>query len=299
MSTLERAADHEAMAPQPSAPPDPADPVLVERTIRPSRGWIGIDWKELYQSRELFDTLISRDVKIRYKQTVFGVAWAIVQPLVNMVLFTLIFRRISGVDASAVPYPLFLLAGTVPWTFFSNAVSASGTSLFGQQGLITKIYFPRLYIPASTVGGYLIDMAIGFALFAFLFPIFHYSPSANLVFLPFLVLLTFCAAFGLGLIMASMTLLFRDLRFVIPFFMQMMMFASPLFYDPKHVMSDKIRLLVSLNPISGIITTYRWCILGLPLDVPALVLSVVITALLLVLGLFAFRKTEKYFADLL
>lgn len=290
----------DAEVPSPQAiPAPPDDPVLVERTIRPSRGWIGIDWKELLASRELFDTLILRDIKIRYKQTVFGVAWAIVQPLINMILFTLIFRRISGVENSEVPYPLFLLAGTVPWTFFSNAVASSGTSLFGQQQLLTKIYFPRLYVPASTVGGYLIDMGIGFGLFVFLFPLFHYSPSANLIFLPLVVLLTFCAAFGLGLIMASMTLLFRDLRFVIPFFMQMMMFASPLFYDPKAVMSPRIRMLVSLNPISGIITTYRWCILGMPLDAPALALSVAVTVVVLVFGLFFFRKTEKFFADLL
>ena len=296
MSTLEINPDQGF---QPTSAAEPAASAQLERVVKPTSGWVPIDWKELYHSRELFDTLILRDIKIRYKQTVFGIAWAVVQPLVNMMLFTVIFGNFAGVKPEGVPYPLFLLAGTVPWTFFTNAVTSSGTSLFGQQQLLTKIYFPRLYVPASAVGGYLIDMGIGFGLFAFLFPIFGYAPSINLIFLPFVIFLTFCASFGLGLVMASMTILFRDLRFIIPFFMQMMMFASPIFYDPKAVLSDKVRLLIALNPISGIITTFRWSILGMPLDVPALLLSIIVTTVVLIFGLFFFRKTEKFFADLL
>ncbi len=299
MSTLERT------VPSESSRNDPAllhagadDPALFERTIKPSTGWIAIDWKELYQSRELFDTLIMRDIRIRYKQTIFGVAWAILQPLATMLVMTLIFGNLAGVKPDGVPYPLFVFAGLVPWTFFANAVSSAGTSLLGQQQLLTKIYFPRLYVPASTVGAFLVDMAIGLALAFCLMPFFHYPFSINMIFLPFVVLLTFAAAFGLGLVLASMTILYRDLRFIIPFGMQLMMFASPLFYRPA-MLSPTIQLLVAINPLTGIITTFRWAILGLPLDVPALLISVVVTILVLVFGLFFFRKTERFFADLL
>ena len=297
MSTLQHATEHDPSALRPTSDQS-IDPPVVERVIRPSRGWIGIDWLELYHSRELFDTLVLRDIKIRYKQTVFGVAWAIVQPLVNIITFTLIFGSIPGLRPDGVPYPLFLLAGTVPWGFFSSAVGAAGSSLFGSQHLLTKIYFPRLYIPASTVGTQLVDMMIGLMLFSVLFPIFGYRPSINLIFLPLIIFLTCCAALGLGLIMAAVTLLFRDLRFVVPFVMQMLMFASPILYSPS-ALPPKVQLLISFNPVTGIISAYRWSILGMPMDWLGLGLSVVMTAVVLVLGLFLFRKTERYFADLL
>lgn len=298
MSTLERTTDQDAPQIGKAPASQPTDPGLIERTIKPSKGWVAIDWNELYQSRELFDTLILRDVKIRYKQTVFGVAWAIVQPLTNMILFSLIFGSFRGVAPEGVPYPLFLMAGTVPWTFFTNSVSSAGMSLFGQQHLLTKIYFPRLYIPASVVGGYLIDLAIGFSLFAILFPIFHYMPTYRLIFLPLIVLLTFAAAFGLGLVMAAITILFRDLRFIIPYILQLMMFASPIFWQPS-ALPKKVQFVVALNPVSGIISAYRWSILGLPLDVSGLLMSIAVTTAVLIFGLFFFRKTERFFADLL
>ena len=195
MSTLERSAPPDPMASTPkptsSVSNDPAD---IIRTIQPSRGWIAIDWKELYHSRELFDTLIMRDIKIRYKQTVFGVVWAILQPLATMVIFTLVFGSIPGAEPDGVPYPLFNLAGLIPWTFFSSAAGGAGMSLLGQQHLLTEIYFPRLYVPASAAGANLVDMAIGLCLFALLLPYYHYSPSINLIFLPFLIILTFAAS---------------------------------------------------------------------------------------------------------
>ena len=269
-----------------------------ERIIQASEGWIGIDWKELYQCRELFDTLIVRDIKIRYKQTVFGVAWAILQPLATMIVFNVIFIRIPGVKPDDVPYPLFLFAGLVAWTFFTSAVTTAGTSLLAQQGLLTKIYFPRLYVPASTVGAYLIDMAIGLGLFMILMPYYHYYPSINIIFLPFIILLIFCAALGQGLVLASLTILFRDLRFVIPFIMQLMMFASPLFYQTK-ILPRSVQLMVAMNPLTGIINAFRWSILGLPLDWASLLISIIVTTFVLVFGLFFFRKTERYLADLL
>ena len=239
-----------------------------------------------------------RDIKIRYKQTVLGVFWAILQPLATMFILSLVFGGLSGAKQTGIPYPLLLFAGLVPWTFFSGSVSSAGTSLLSQQHLLTKIYFPRLYVPASIVGANLVDMAIGLALFGLLMPIYHFVPSVNLVFLPFLILLTFCAAFGFGLVLASVTILYRDLRFVIPFVLQLMMFASPLILQPSQL-SRPVRILVAMNPISGIITTYRWCILGLPLDVPALLTSVIVTVIVLFSGLYFFRKSERFFADIL
>ena len=299
MSTLERPAPPDSSRPDSTSPRiEAADPASIERTIKPSQGWIAIDWKELYQSRELFDTLIMRDIRIRYKQTIFGVAWAVLQPLANMVVMSFVFGNFPGVKPDGVPYALFLFAGLVPWTFFSNAVSSAGTSLMGQQQLLTKIYFPRLFVPASTIGAYLVDMAIGLVLAFVLMPFFHFTPSINVIFLPFVVLLTFAAAFGLGLIMASATIMYRDLRFIIPFLMQIMMFASPLFWRPT-ILSRPIQLIVAVNPLTGIINAFRWCILGMPLDVPTLLISIVVTSFLLVFGLFFFRKTERFFADLL
>ena len=163
---------------------------------------------------------------------------------------------------------------------------------------MTKIYFPRLYVPASTAGAFLVDMAIGLILTFLLMPFFHFTPSINVIFLPLVVLMTFAAAFGLGLIFASMTVVFRDLRFIIPFLMQLMMFASPLFYQPA-LLSRPVQLLVAINPVTGIINTFRWSILGLPLDIPSFLISVVTTVVLLVFGLFFFRKTERFFADIL
>lgn len=299
MSTLDQTAQQQSgFSNQPLLKTDSNDPSLIVRTIKPSRGWISIDWHELYHSRELFDTLIMRDIKIRYKQTVLGIFWAILQPLATMLVLSLVFGNFAGAAPEGIPYPLFVFAGLVPWTFFSNSVGGAGISLLSQQHMLTKIYFPRLYVPAAIVGANLVDMAIGLGLFGILMPFYHYVPSLNLMFLPFVILLTFAAAFGLGLILASVTILYRDLRFVIPFMLQLMMFASPLILQPS-MLSRPVRLLVAINPVSGIITTYRWCILGLPLDVPALLISIVVTSLVLTFGLFFFRKSERFFADIL
>ena len=276
----------------------PDQPGEVERVIKPSRGWIAIDWNEIYQSRELFATLVMRDIKVRYKQTVLGVGWAVLQPLASVFIFTIVFSNFQNVKPDAIPYPLFLMAAMIPWTFFMNSVGIAGNSLLSQQALMSKIYFPRIYVPASSVGTYLIDLFIGFGLFGLLMPYYHYAPSINLVFLPLVILLTFLAAFGLGLVFASLLILYRDLRFVMPFVLSMMMYASPIFYQ-QSILSPKVQVFVSLNPVTGLISAYRWCILGLPLDMKSLSLSIVATLAILVFGLFFFRRTERFIADLI
>ena len=298
MSTLEQPSNQLA-ADQASLSDGGRDhPGLAERLIKPSRGWIAIDWAEIFQSRDLLNTLVMRDIRVRYKQTVLGVGWAILQPLASMLVFTFAFAAIPGVQTPGIPYPLFLLAGLIPWTFFMNSVTGAGTSLMAQQHLITKIYFPRVYVPASTIGTQLVDMGVGMILFGLVMPYYHYAPSINIIFLPLVVLMTFIAACGLGLIFASITVLYRDLRFIIPYMMSLLMFASPIFY-PLTMQTRNRQLIMSLNPVTGIVTAYRWCILGTPLDVPALLISLVATIFVLVFGLFFFRRTERYIADLI
>lgn len=298
MSTLQHNQSQMILEKSPELPHGSDQSVLAERVIQPSRGWIAIDWAEIFYSRELFDTLVMRDIKVRYKQTVLGVIWAVLQPIASVAIFTMVFSNFKGVVPENIPYPLFLLAAMVPWTFFTNSVTSAGTSLLNQQHLMSKIYFPRLYVPASTVGTYMIDMAIGLALFAILMPIYHFVPSWHVVFLPFVIMLTFAAALGLGLVFASVTILYRDLRFVIPFLLNMLMYASPIFYQ-QSVLPKKIQFIVALNPVTGIITAYRWCILDLPIDLTSLLISIVTTITLLVFGLFYFRRTERFIADLI
>ncbi len=278
-----------------AAPPAGLDD--FETVIRPGKGWIAINWRELAQSRELFDTLVMRDIKIRYKQTVLGVAWAVIQPLLQMVVFTLLFSRAPELKPAGIPHALFLFAGLVPWTFFTNAVAGAGLSLINQQQLLTKIYFPRIFVPASTAGAFLVDLFIGLLLFAILLPIYGFAPSWAILTLPILVVLSFVAALGLGLTLAAATILFRDLRFVIPFVLQTLMFLSPVFY-PLTILTRPQQLIASLNPMTGIITAYRWAILGMPLDPLILAISTATSLALLVFGLFFFRRTERLFADL-
>ena len=298
MTTL----DQTTRDPSPAAPSmgvgSTPDPAQVERVIKPSRGWIAVDWTELFQARDLFDTLVMRDIRIRYKQTVLGFGWAVLQPLGSMLVLTMVFSNFEGVKPAGVPYPLFLLAGLIPWTFFSSSVTNAGLSLMTQQQLISKVYFPRLFVPAATIGAYLVDMVIGLILMGLVMVFYQTPPSINLIFLPFVLILTFASAMGLGLIFASVTVLYRDLRFIIPYIMQLMMYASPIFYQPS-ILSRRTQLIVSVNPITGLVTTFRWCILGLPLDVVSLVISLVATFAVLLFGLLFFRRTERYIVDLL
>ena len=274
------------------------DPADVVRVIQPSRGWIAVDWKELYQSRELFDTLITRDIKIRYKQTVLGFGWAVIQPLASMLVFTVIFGNFQGVKPPDVPYPLYVFAGLVPWTFFTNAVTSASTSLLSQQHLLTKIYFPRLYLPASNIGAYLVDMAIGFVMLAIIMMYFQYIPSWHIVFTPLVILLNFAAALGLGLILAAMTIMYRDLRFVVPFLLQLFLFASPIFYPPK-ILPYSVQVVMAVNPMAGIISAYRWCFFNSAVEPSALAVSIVSSFAALTFGLFFFRKSERFFADMI
>ncbi len=281
---------------EPAGPGDASDPGSIETVIRSNPGWIAINWDELIQSHELFATLVARDLMVRYKQTVLGVAWAVIQPVFSMVVFTVIFGRLVGVKTD-MPYPLFVYAGLVPWTFFTNAVSGAAISLITNQNMLTKIYFPRLYVPASTVGGFLVDLMIGLSLFAVLMPFYHFSPGWGLLALPFAIALNFAAALGFGMALAALTVLYRDLRFVIPFALQLLMYVSAVIV-PMTGLRRELQLLASLNPMYGVVLAYRSSLLGMPWDLPVLAISAVSTGVALAFGLYFFRKTERLIADI-
>ncbi|MGE0103427.1 MAG: ABC transporter permease [Blastocatellales bacterium] len=269
--------------------------------IEPNRSRLAFDLRDLWRYRELFYFLTWRDIKVRYKQTALGAAWAIIQPLFTMLLFTLLFGRLAGLPSDNIPYPLFAFAGLLPWTFFSNAISNSGNSLVGSSHLITKVYFPRVIIPAASVLAGLVDFCFAFAVMAILMVIYRVVPGPYFLLLPFLVALTTLLAFGVGMWLSALNVRFRDIRYVIPFLIQFWMFATPIIY-PASMMPERYRPLLALNPMTGIIEGYRVALLGgvngAPVNWASLGASAVITVVILVYASWDFRRMEKSFADI-
>jgi lipopolysaccharide transport system permease protein len=268
-----------------------------EIVIRKSQGWIGVNWKELFNFRELLLFLTWRDLKIRYKQTALGVAWVLVQPLLTMLIFSMVFGRFARIPSQGVPYSAFVFTGLIPWMFFANGVTAASQSLVNQQHLLTKIYFLRLFVPTASIGVFFVDMVISFGLYAVILAYHRIVPSWQIVFLPALVLLTVISTLGLGYALAALTVLFRDLRHTVPFMIQILMYASPLIY-PLSMLGKRAQWVLALNPMCGVIEAYRSCILGTPWNVLSLASSVVLGVSMFVFGLFYFRKTERLFADI-
>jgi lipopolysaccharide transport system permease protein len=244
----------------------PAEPVVV---ILPGGRWRILNIKGLWAYRELLYFLTWRDVKVRYKQTALGAAWAILQPLFMMLIFTVFFGRLAGVASAGVPYPLFALARLVPWTFFANAVTASSNSLVGSANLITKVYFPRLIVPAAAMLAGLVDFVLAFLLLAGLMIYYHVSLTIHLLFLPALVLLTALFGLGVGTWMSALNVKYRDVRFALPFLIQLWLFVSSVIL-PSSSVPPKYRWILILNPMSGIIEGYRAALFGLPFDWPAI-----------------------------
>jgi lipopolysaccharide transport system permease protein len=268
--------------------------------IEPKKGWVPIDFKEIWNYRELLYFLTKRDIKVRYKQTVLGGLWAIIQPAFTMIVFTLFFGRLAKVPSEGMPYPIFVYAGLLPWTYFANAVSGSGNSLVGSANLITKIYFPRLIVPASASLAGLLDFFIAMFVLGVLMIHYHFLPSILGIFLfPFLVGLTFLCALGVGLWLSAMNVQYRDIRYVIPFLVQIWMFVSPVIY-PVSIVNKKYQWLLALNPMAGLIKAFRASILGhQAVDWFLLSISTLIILLILMTGLFYFRRMEKAFADVI
>jgi lipopolysaccharide transport system permease protein len=277
----------------------PNSPACISTTrIQPSRGWIALGLRQLWAHRELLYFLIWRDIKVRYKQTVLGVAWAILQPLLTMLVFSLFFGRLAGVCSDGLPYSLFCFTALVPWTFFANGLTQSSNSLVGSANLITKVYFPRLAIPlASAIAG-LVDLAPGFVLLAGMMAYQGIVPTAHIVWAPLFLLLALVTCLGAGLWLSALNVQFRDVRFAVPFLTQLWMFATPVAY-PSSLLSEPWRTLFGLNPMTGVVEGLRWALLDAKTAPgPMVAVSSAAAAALLVSGAFWFRRMEKTFADL-
>jgi len=267
-------------------------------SIQPVNSWSLLNFKDICDYRELLFFLTWRDVKVRYKQTVLGAGWAILQPLFMMIIFTIFFGRLAGVDSAGIPYPLFALAGLVPWTFFSNSITASGNSLVGSANLITKVYFPRLIVPAAAMLAGLVDFLLAFMMLCLLMVYYRVSLTAQVLFLPVLILLTALFSLGVGTWMSALNVKYRDVRFALPFIIQLWLFVSSVIL-PSTSIPQKWRWLLMLNPMSGIIEGYRASLFGLPFDWPALAVASVLTVLVLVYAIYAFGRVERSFADII
>ncbi|HUU40797.1 MAG TPA: ABC transporter permease [Desulfatiglandales bacterium] len=267
--------------------------------IAPSRGWRPINFKELWRYRELLYFLTWRDVKIKYKQTLLGVAWAVLQPFFTMIVFTIFFGRLAKIPSEGVPYPIFSYAGLLLWTYFTGAVSRASNSLVGGTNLITKIYFPRILMPvASTLAG-IIDYFIALSILILMMVFYHVTPGVSMLLLPILLLCSLMAATGVGFWLSALNVKYRDIKYVVPFLIQLWLFATPVIY-PASMLPEKYQWILSLNPMAGVIEAHRACILGnKPVDWNSLIISVGMILLIFISGAFYFKKMERSFADVI
>jgi len=266
--------------------------------IEPSHGWVSLKLRELWEYRELLYFLTWRDIKVRYKQTVLGAAWAVIQPFMTMVVFSLFFGGLAQIPSDGVPYPIWSYTALVPWTFFASGLAASSNSLVGSANLIKKVYFPRLTIPIATVLSGAIDFVIAFVVLLLMMLVFGIVPTSNVIFLPFFVLLAFVTSLGVGLWLSAMNVQFRDVRYTIPFITQFWMFATPIAYPSSLIENDTLRAIYGINPMAGVVEGFRWTLLGTDnAPGPVIIVSSLAALALFVSGLYYFRRMEKSFAD--
>ena len=310
------------------SPREPA-PALVVTRILPARGWQLINIRELWQFRELIYFLTWRDVKVRYKQTLLGAAWAILQPLLMMVIFTIFFGRMAGVPSGGLPYPLFVYAGLLPWTFFATAIASAGNSVVGSERLITKIYFPRLGVPFAAVGAAVVDFVVAFGLLIAMMAYYRVAPGLGMLLVPAIFAMVTLAALGVGTLLAALNVAYRDFRYVIPFLVQVWMFATPSVYMQvadetavvesrpasteaapmgarpdageagRRPLSRTVRAALALNPMTGLISAFRAAVLGGPIPWDKLAASSASAIGMFAVGCFYFRRVEDSFADII
>lgn len=274
--------------------PDPPIPVTV---IRPSRGWVSLKLHDLWEYRELLFFLAWRDVSVRYKQTVLGAAWAIIQPFFTMIVFSIFFGRLAQIPSDGVPYPVFSYTALLPWQYFATAMANSSNSLVGSANLLSKVYFPRLIIPMASILPAVVDFALAFVVLLGMMLFYGIVPTWNVVWLPLFLLLALVTALGVGLWLSAMNVEYRDIRYTVPFITQFWMFASPVVYASSMV-PEQWRWLYAINPMVGVIEGFRWALLGTDTAPgPMIAVSTVAALALLVSGAFYFRRMEKTFAD--
>jgi len=282
--------------------PYPKDTETPTVLIQPSRGWASLQLAAVWRFRELLYFLVWRDLKVRYKQTALGMLWMVLQPVVSMVIFSVLFGALLNVPSEGVPYPIFAYTALLPWNYFASSLTRSSTSLVGNAHLITKVYFPRLIIPTSRVLSGLVDFAIAFLVLIGMMFFYRIIPTPAVVFLPAFLLLAVLTALGFSLWLSALNVRFRDVNYLVPFLVQIWMYVTPVIYATTLV-PERFRFLLSLNPMTGVVVGFRWALLGSQLgDVqslgPLFAISVVITLVVLVSGAFFFRTTERTFADI-
>ena len=273
--------------------------VPAVRRIEPAKGWVSIGFKEIWDYRELLYFLVWRDVKVRYKQTALGAAWAILQPVFTMLIFSLFFGKLAKMPSDGVPYPLFAFAAVVPWTFFATGLAQSADSLVGSANLLKKVYFPRLAIPIAAVFSSIVDFILAFCVLLLTMAVYYHRwPTSGIVWLPFLFVLVVVTALGVGLWLSALNVQFRDVRYVLPFLVQFWLFATPIAY-PSSLLAEPWRTVYGLNPMVGVVEGFRWALLGSgQAPGPMIVVSSAAAVVILIGGAFYFRRMEKMFADL-
>ena len=272
-----------------------AEPITI---IEPKKGWIPIDLNEIWQYRELLYFLTKRDIKVRYKQTVLGASWAILQPFLSMVVFSIFFGGFLNVPSEGVPYPIFSYAALLPWGVFSKALNDAGRSLVANRSMITKIYFPRMVIPLSSVLSGLVDLSIAFVVLMGMMWYFRIAPTSNIWTLPFFLLLALITALGVGLWLSALNVLYRDIGYIIPFLTQFWFYITPIVY-PSSEVPEQLRYIYALNPMVGVVEGFRWALLNTSTPPgPMVAVSTVISVVILISGMFYFRRMERTFADM-
>jgi len=273
---------------------EPEPPTLI---IRPPRKWVPVDLHELWNYRELLASFTMRDIKIRYKQTALGFAWAIIQPLFMMVIFTVIFGGFAKIPSDGVPYPLFSFAALLPWMLFSEGLTRSTMSMVANSNIMTKVYFPRLIMPISGILSPLVDFVVSISILIVMMAYYGFVPTWNVVFLPLFIILALATSLGVGLWLSALNVKYRDFQYTVPFLIQIWMYASPVVY-PASMLPKAIQPFYGLNPMAGVIEGFRWALLGTEVPGSMIFVSVAVVVVLLVSGMFYFRRMEQYYADI-
>jgi lipopolysaccharide transport system permease protein len=278
----------------PLATTDEREPTVK---IRPPKKWVPVDLHELWAYRELITSFTLRDIKLRYKQTGLGIAWAVLQPLLTMLIFTIFFGGLAKIPSDGVPYPLFVLAALLPWTLFASGLTRSTTSMVTDANIMTKVYFPRMIVPLANIISPLVDFAVSFVILILMMVYYGFAPTLNLVFLPLFLLLALATSLGVGLWLSALNVKYRDFQYTVPFLIQIWMFASPVVYASSLVPAS-LRVWYGLNPMTGVIEGFRWALLGSGAPNAMVLVSVGMVIVLLISGMFYFRRMEQFYADI-
>jgi len=265
--------------------------------IRPPRKWVPVDFKELWEYRELLYFFTWRDVKLRYKQTGLGIAWAVIQPLLMMVIFSVFFGGLAKIPSDGIPYPLFTLAALLPWTLFAEGMTRSTISMVSNANIMTKVYFPRLIMPVASIMSPLVDFCVAFGILILMMIYYGFVPTFNVIFLPLLIIFAMMTSLAIGLWLSALNVKYRDFQYTVPFLIQIWLFASPVVY-PASMVPEQWRFIYALNPMSGVIEGFRWALLGTNPPSTMIFISLGVVIVLLVSGVFYFRRMEQYFADI-